>query len=139
MGSVLLHLSLLLPILLRSPEKPPVASQPSGSQEVTFVSLRGIGGPEDGPGVLSGGECPDSEYMGVGITNDWAGRIKAVSPGGPAWRAGIRPGHSLISLIEHPDGLTRVISDGGSGSMERTLRREPICYRVPTPRQMGPM
>lgn len=78
-------------------------------------------------------DCPN-EYLGVGLTHVFNGRIIDVAGGGPAARAGVQVGDVLenaweMSAQEGQPYKDMVISRDG---VKRHLRLyvEPICYRT---------
>ena len=147
--SVALHAAVLAALALR------LADAPAPGTRGVLVRLvlppgRLVPAPEgDGPlpprSIVAAGSrihpsgCRGTVYTGIGATVNRAGFLIELAPGGPAERAGLRPGDAILNLEDlpidaypagHPVGL-RLLRDGAEASA--VVRIGAICDEPETP------
>jgi len=138
-GAVLIHLTVVAPLLIPSctpPVTPP--PPPTAEHEETIVQLYIVSQkdepqpPQNGDkGQWTGDDCPDVKkiYEGVGIIYDpGTGRVLQAPPSLPAYKAGVRVGDVFVN--PYPGGSNGIRDGIAEFDFFRSAER--FTVRIPT-------
>ncbi len=119
-ASTVLTSVLLFCLMWRPESAPPPDKQPERPVMVSSVTIE-----DKGP---EGSTACEKTYDGIGVENNFGGKVIRVAKGHPAWRAGIVPGDVLSDMYETPGWKSFLLHREGRPGVPMRLRTEKICY-----------